>query len=40
MGTKHWCNDIDKKTEILALQKTSSKMQVEKPEIKLGTSCA
>jgi len=40
MGMKHWSNDIDKKTEISALQKTSNKIQLEKPEIKPGTSCA
>jgi hypothetical protein len=39
MGTKHWCNDTDKKNEVPALQKTPNKMQLEKPEIKPGTSC-
>jgi len=39
MGMKHWCNDIDNKIEVLALQKTSNKIQLEKPEIKPGTSC-
>jgi hypothetical protein len=39
MGTEHWCNENDKKTEVLALQKTSNKIQLDKPEIKTGTSC-
>jgi hypothetical protein len=39
MGMKHWCNNIDEKTEVPALQKTSNKIQLGKPEIKPGTSC-
>jgi hypothetical protein len=39
MGMKHWCNNIDKKIEVPALQKISNKIQLEKPEIKPGTSC-
>jgi hypothetical protein len=39
ISMEHWCNDIDKKTEVLGLQKTSTKIQLGKLAIKQGTSC-